>query len=72
MAGLFAMEEVKSQHGGVERFGSQRKSRKGKGFAQTACEKENKANFSSTLLLPFKRNQNPPLLALHRPAETFK
>lgn len=45
--GLFAVEEVKSQHGGVERFGSQRKSRRGEGFAQTACEKEKKANFFS-------------------------
>lgn len=72
MAGLFAMEEVKSRHGGAERFGSQRKSRTGKGFAQTACEEENKANFSSTLFILFKKNQNPSLLALHRPAETFK
>lgn len=48
MSDLFAIEEVKSRPGGVQRFGSQRKSRRGKGFAQTACEKENKANFFST------------------------
>lgn len=42
-----------------ERFGAAGR----EGFAQTAREKENKANFS---FIPFKEKQNLPPLALHK------
>lgn len=45
-----------------ERFGAAGRAGGG-GFAQTAREKENKANFSFT---PFKEKQNQPPLALHK------
>ena len=73
---LLCLRQRKRSHGTLvwRGLGLSGRAGGGKGFAQTAHEKENKADFFSPLFffLPFKEKKKLFLLAVHQPAEKIK